>query len=152
MSPYLNEYQITQILTASPEQILIMLYDGAVRFITQADEAIAAGDVLVKREKISKALAIISELSNTLDHETDESIAQELDGLYSYMIRELIKVNLNDDRKPLEEIKSILLDLKEAWMQAIDKINAEAHQAQEVIEEKSSEKPAEYKPLNSIAL
>ncbi|MBU1233932.1 MAG: flagellar export chaperone FliS, partial [Proteobacteria bacterium] len=89
MNPYMNQYQNNQIQTASPEKILIMLYDGAIRFTRQAMQAMDAGDKAVQGERISRAMAIVCEFSNTLDHEIGGEIAADLDALYSFMTREL---------------------------------------------------------------
>lgn len=120
MNTYMNQYQKTQISTASSEQILIMLYDGAIRFVHQADEAMASGQKLQKLESISKAMAIITELANTLDHEVGGEIAENLDALYSYMTRELTRANLKNDRELLKVVETLLSDLRETWMQAIE--------------------------------
>jgi flagellar secretion chaperone FliS len=120
MNAYMNQYQKNQVSTASSEQILIMLYDGAIRFVHQADEAMASGKKVQKLESISKAMAIITELANTLDHEVGGEIAENLDALYSYMTRELTRANLKNDRELLKVVETLLSDLRETWMQAIE--------------------------------
>lgn len=119
MNPNMNQYRNTLVNTSSPEQILIMLYDGAIRFIHQAEEAIAIEEKPTKAQKISKAVAIICELSNTLDHETGGTIAEDLDSLYSFIVRELIRANLKNDTKALKMVTNLLSELKEGWVQAI---------------------------------
>jgi len=69
MNPYLNQYQHNQVMTASQEQILLMLYDGAIRFCRQALVASEAGKVGDKLGRIAKVFAIVTEFSNTLNHE-----------------------------------------------------------------------------------
>ena len=64
-------------------------------------------------------MAIICELANTLDHEVGGEIAENLDALYDFMVRELIKANLQDNRQSLEGVKVLLANLKEIWVQAI---------------------------------
>ncbi len=118
MNAYMSQYQNNQILTASPEQILIMLYDGAIRFCRQAIQALDAGDKLVQAEKISRTMAIVCEFSNTLDHEIGGEIATDLDALYSFMTRELTRANLEGDRKALEVVADLLSELREAWVEA----------------------------------
>ena len=68
MNAYMNQYQQNQIMTASKEQILLMLYDGAIKFCRQALAANEDGNVIEKLGKISKAFAIITEFSNSLNH------------------------------------------------------------------------------------
>ena len=119
MNPYLSQYQNTQVNTSSPEQLLVMLYDGAIRFVCQAQDAMTAGAGKIKAEKISKAMAIICELANTLDHEVGGEIAEKLDALYDFMVRELIKANLQDNQQSLQDVRVLLTNLKETWVQAI---------------------------------
>ncbi len=120
MNAYMNQYQQNQIDTASREQILIMLYDGAIRFCRQAVEAMAAEDRLSQRESVSRALAIITEFSNTLDREIGGEMAENLDALYHFMIRELTSANLQSDPEKITVVIGLLSELRETWMQAIE--------------------------------
>ena len=120
MNAYMNQYQQNQIDTASREQILIMLYDGAIRFTRQARQAMDSGDNKLKMEKISRAMAIVTEFSNTLDREVGGEMADNLDALYHFMIRELTSANLQNDPEKLEVVIGLLTDLRETWMQAIE--------------------------------
>ncbi|MBU0960307.1 MAG: flagellar export chaperone FliS [Proteobacteria bacterium] len=129
MNPYMNQYQNNQIQTASPEKILIMLYDGAIRFTRQAMQAMDAGDKAVQGERISRAMAIVCEFSNTLDHEIGGEIAADLDALYSFMTRELTRANLKGDRKALETVEDLLSGLRDTWVEAA-KIYARENQVQ----------------------
>jgi flagellar secretion chaperone FliS len=132
MTPYMsasNQYINTQVTTASPEQILIQLYGGAIRFVLQAQQALAAGERVRKLEGISRAMAIISELSNTLDHEIGGAIAENLDALYHFMIRELTQANLDNDAKKLKVVEELLTDLRETWIEAIEIARKEKQQA-----------------------
>jgi flagellar protein FliS len=118
MNAYVNQYQNNHILSASPEQILVMLYDGAIRFCRQAMQAMDDGDKLVQGEKISRAMAIVCEFANTLDHEIGGEIAENLDALYHFMTQELTRANLKNDRKALETVERLLVELREAWVEA----------------------------------
>jgi len=120
MNAYVNQYQNNQILNASPEQILILLYDGSIRFCRQAIHALDAGDHVVQAEKISRAMAIICEFANTLNHEVGGEIATDLDALYSFMTRELTRANLQNDRKALETVENLLAGLRTTWVEAIE--------------------------------
>ncbi len=125
MNAYVNQYHDSQILNASPEQILIMLYDGAIRFSHQAIQAMERGDRRVQAERISKAMAIVSELSNTLDHQVGGEIAADLDALYGFMMRELTRANLKKDRTGLDTVVDLLTGLRETWGEAIE-VNRQA--------------------------
>lgn len=116
----MNQYQTNQILTASPEQILIMLYDGAIRFCRQAIAASDTGNVAVKLEKISKTFAIITEFSNSLNHDIGGNIAADLDGLYHFMLRELNNARKDSTGEHLRNVEKLLVDLRLTWGEAIE--------------------------------
>lgn len=118
MNAYANHYQRNQVLNAAPEQILVMLYDGAIRFVRQAMQAMENEDVSARVTAIRKALAIVTEFSNTLDFEAGGEIAHDLNRLYDFMSTELIAVNVNGDRARLEPVENILCELREAWVEA----------------------------------
>lgn len=120
MNPYHNQYRDNHILTASPEQILIMLYDGAIRFATLAEKCIDENDMAGKGKYIGKVIAILSEFSNTLDFKIGGELADNLDALYNYMIKKLGEANINNDTQPIVEVKKMLLELRTTWQQAIE--------------------------------
>ena len=126
MNAYMHQYQNNSVLTASPEKILIMLYDGAIRFVRQSKLAIDDGRQADKAHSIGKAMAIITEFSNTLDYEIGGEIALELSRLYDFMVRELAAANAHNDAKRLIPVESILLELREAFVGAIAINNANA--------------------------
>ena len=120
MNPYkLNQYQVNQVNTASPEQILLMLYDGAIRFTRQAIEGVEEDKLDKKRHGISKTVAIITEFSNTLDHKIGGKIAEDLHELYDFTIRELIAANIGNDVEKLESVEKLLVDLRQTWGEAV---------------------------------
>jgi len=129
MNAYSNHYQNNQILTASSEQILIMLYDGAIRFVKGARLAIEEGRMADKARFISKAVAIITEFSNTLDHEIGGELAQDLSRLYDFMVRELAVVNAQSNAGRLDAVEKILLELREGFVEAAE-INRKGVQSQ----------------------
>jgi len=140
---YSENYLKNQIESASREQLLIMFYDGAIRFVTRAETAIKAKNIEQRNYCINKASAIIAELSATLDHETGGKIATDLDSLYDFMNRELIKANVKNSIESLGIVKKLLTDLNETWKQAIE-INKKASSP-------SFAQNENYKPL-SVAL
>jgi len=120
-----NAYQNTQVTTASPEKILLMLYDGAVRFSKLALDRMNRQDISGKGVYIGKALAIVTELMNTLDHKIGGEIAQNLERLYVYLIGEFTKANVNNDPKSLENAIAILSHLRDTWTEAVDIVQKE---------------------------
>ncbi len=140
---YSENYLRNQIESASREQLLIMFYDGAISFVTRAENAIRENNIEQRNYLINKACAIITELSVTLDHEIGGKIAADLEALYDFMNRELIKANLNNSLASLETVKTLLTDLSDTWKQAIE-INKKASSSSYVQDDN-------YKPL-SVAL
>lgn len=116
----MNQYQQNQIATASPERILIMLYDGAIRFTRLAINGIREGNGQQKRHGIAKAMAIVTEFSNSLNHEIGGKIAEDLDALYDFMIRSLVAANLTDDVDKLADVERLLVDLRQTWAEAVE--------------------------------
>ncbi len=115
-----NQYQSNQIATASREQILLMLYDGAIRFCKQAKTAIQENDIATKGKYIGKAMAIITEFSNTLDHDIGGEIAANLDALYTFMLKELSSANLKSTTEPIDTTCTMLCELRATWAEAIE--------------------------------
>lgn len=115
-----NQYRDNQIMTASPEQILLMLYDGAIRFTKMAIQGIEENDMAVKGKYIGKSMAIISEFANTLDHDIGGQIAGDLDALYLYMLKELSMANISNEIKPLNSVIDMLQGLRNTWAEAIE--------------------------------
>jgi len=125
MSKPLNPYQNTQVSTASPEKILLMLYDGAINFSKVALDKVARGDKAGKGVYIGKAQAIVAELMNTLNHEVGGDLAQRLEQLYIYLIDEYIEANVNNSTKSLENTVKILSMLRDTWLDAIEVVRKE---------------------------
>lgn len=152
MNAYTQQYQQNQILSASPEQILIMLYDGAIRFTRQAIAGVEEEDRLKKLEGTRRAMAIITEFANTLDHEVGGEIAENLDALYAFMTRELTQANLNSDIERYRVVEDLLVGLRSTWVEAVEIKRSESTSATQ--EENSgayaSQKaPENYRPLSA---
>lgn len=116
----MNQYYETQVSTASPERILIMLYDGAIRFTRQAISGVEEGKPDMRRYGISKSMAIVAEFAKTLDHKMGKHFAADLDALYSYMMRQLTAANLENDAEKLKVVEKLLVDLRGTWAEAIE--------------------------------
>lgn len=120
MNAYMNQYQQNQIMTASKEQILIMLYDGAIKFCRQATAANNAGNATEKLGRIAKVFAIVTEFSNSLNHEIGPEIAADLDALYQFMLRELNLARTDTSGEHLENVEKLLVDLRLTWGEAVE--------------------------------
>ena len=108
-------YRGVQLNTASPAQLVVMLYDGALRFVSEADEALGRDDRARAGERIGRALAIVDELAATLDPTHAPELAENLLALYGFCKRRLLEANLERDRKALADVVSSLTPLREAW-------------------------------------
>ena len=124
MNPYLNQYKTNSILTASREQILLMLYDGAIRFVGLAKTCMMAGDMAGKGKYIGKTIAILAEFSNTLDRKIGGELADNLDALYGHMIAQLGTANVQNRTTELDEVRDMLTDLRQTWAKAIELNNS----------------------------
>jgi flagellar protein FliS len=106
----------TGVAGATPHRLVGMLFDGLQSFITQAQGAIAQGDVAAKCEAISRAVNIVDEgLRSALDLERGGQIAADLHDLYNYVSLRLVQANLHTSTETLEECKRLIEPLREAW-------------------------------------
>jgi len=108
-------------MSASPHQLIVMLYDGARSAIARAKFHMAAGDIAGKGTAISKSIDIIDNgLRAVLDHNAGGEIAGDLERLYDFMSRQLMLANLRNDEALLDQVDGLLQDLSSAWAQIGD--------------------------------
>lgn len=110
-------YQRNQITTARPEELTMMLYNGALRFVLQAKVAIEKQDLAKAHSLMIRTQEIMTELMLTLN--PDYEISESLLNLYDYMKRRLIDANIQKDIAILEEIENMIVELKTTWGQAM---------------------------------
>lgn len=125
MNPYLQQYKKNQVETATPEQILILLYDGAINYLNKAKVALEQSDVDVFNKNILGCKNILLEFMNSLDMENGGQVALTLHSLYRYYHTILIKTEMSQTPEGIEEVLRHLTNLRETWMKAIDIANAE---------------------------
>jgi flagellar protein FliS len=123
-NPY-SQYQKTQVTTASREKVLLMLYEGAIRFTKHAHAAMKQGKIAEKGKFISKATAILSELMATLDFKAGGQLAVDLENLYVYMIDRLIEGNIKNDPECLVNVEQLLMTLYDAWKDVVENPRAD---------------------------
>lgn len=128
MSYGLGAYKKTSIHTASKEQILLMLYQAAIKNCKKAMEYIDEGNVAKKGEHIGKLQDIIMELNNSLNHEVGGEVADELSSLYDYLMYSSTQANIKIDKGPLESCLQILNTLYEGWSSAIKQVRKDKAQ------------------------
>ena len=112
-----QQYVTTQVGTADRIQLVIMLYDGAISFLGQAKEKMAARDAAGKGLLIGRALDIIAELNASLNFQAGQELATNLFHLYNFMTGHLTKANQNWDLAALDEVVAMLTQLREAWVE-----------------------------------
>lgn len=118
-SSYANAYKNQEIQTASQEQILIMLYDGAIRFLHTAIASAKDNNMEKFHNNVVKTQRIIMEFMTTLDVNMGGEMAQNLFQLYEYLHYRLIQANLKKDVTMVEEVLAHLEELKKTWEEAI---------------------------------
>lgn len=116
-------YRIQQIMTATPVELTLMLYNGAIKFTTEAIKGLQEKDYEKKNTNCIKAQNIISEFQATLKMDYDFCTAWM--AVYDYIKKCLIEGNINNDALKLEEAKGLILEFRDTWHQAmkIDKAN-----------------------------
>ncbi|NLO89033.1 MAG: flagellar export chaperone FliS [Clostridia bacterium] len=111
-------YMQSQVMTAPKEKLIIMMYDGILRFAKVAKEACSRNDIEEANKNLIKAQSIVGELMGSLNFEAGE-IAKSLFMLYDYMHRRLIEANIKKDPEIIEEVCGMAAELKEAWQQSL---------------------------------
>ena len=117
-----DKYKSQSVQSATPEKILLMLYEGAIRFMKQAMIAIDKKDIADRGLNIGRAFDIVNELNNTLNHEVGGEIAKNLEQLYMFVSEQLTKANATGKREPLEDGIKVLETLYSGWIEAVEKI------------------------------
>ena len=107
---------------ADPHALITQMFDGALTRIAQAKGAISRGDTAAKAEMISKAVLIVGGLEGCINHEQGGELAENLSRLYQYMSITLTEANIGDDIAKLNEVSSLLLEIKSAWVQIPEQV------------------------------
>lgn len=106
------------VMGASPHQLIVMLFDGALSALARARLFISQGDIAAKGEALSKAINIIDNgLKAGLNAEKSPEIAANLSSLYDYMVRRLLQANLRNEVSAIEEVEALLNNIAAAWKQ-----------------------------------
>lgn len=110
-------YRQTSVQSSSPLQLVVLLYDGAIRHMSAARDAMSRRDLVARRDGLSRAMAIIAELQSTLNIKDGGAVAQSLDQLYVYVLELIVQANMRNDPRPLDEAERLLGPLRDAWAQ-----------------------------------
>lgn len=114
-SPY-EKYRQSSVQTSTPAQLVVMLYDGAIRFVRTAMDGLSKQDYEKTNLNFGKAQSIVSELMSTLDYSYE--ISKNLYSLYEYTNYLLIEANIRKSPEKAEEAIGYLTELRETWLQA----------------------------------
>ena len=120
-----NAYLRTQVLTASPEQLRLMLLDGAIRFAQQAADGLETNDYEASYNGITQARAIVLELATSIRPDVDPELAERVQSVYMFLYAELIDASLNRDKARLDKAIELLHYERETWSLLMDKVAAE---------------------------
>ncbi len=128
MSDPLRSYKETQIKTATPSKLVVMLYDGALKYLGLALEALGARHQRYDRasEYLIRTQDIITELMVSLDFDQGREIARNLFNLYLWMNHQLLQGNITKSCVPLEQVKKLLVELRGVWAEVADKPGLES--------------------------
>jgi flagellar protein FliS len=122
MSQGAKTYKQTAIKTAAPEQVLLMLYEGAIKFAKLAKAALEKKNIPDKCSYIVRVHDIVNELNSSLDHAKSPDVASQLASLYDFCSSQLLKANMNNDLAALENVIKVLTTLYEGWVVAVNEV------------------------------
>ncbi len=118
-NPY-QKYKNTSVLSASREQILLMLYEAAIKFTKLGLQAIENKNIAERGKNIMRAYDIVAELQVSLDHKVGGDLPKQLDQLYTFILDQYAKGNISGDAEALKSSVKILENLYDGWKQVID--------------------------------
>ncbi|WP_394121084.1 flagellar export chaperone FliS [Planococcus donghaensis] len=116
INPY-QAYQQNSAMTASPQELTLMLYNGSLKFMKLAKRAMADKKFEEKNTNIIKAQNIVQELRVTLNLDIEMSVS--LGQMYEYMYNRLLEANMKNDLTALEEVETLMIDMRNTWKQAM---------------------------------
>ncbi len=120
-----GEYLKNAVMTATPEQLQLMLYDGAIRFARQAKDALARRDLETSCDKLLRAQRIIAEMQNGLRHDVNPTLCSQMAGLYGFIHDRLVHANMKQSPEAIDEALTILEHQRETWVMLLEKLKSE---------------------------
>ncbi|MGN0512782.1 MAG: flagellar export chaperone FliS [Lachnospiraceae bacterium] len=112
-----SQYNNSKILTASPAELTLMLYEGAIKFCNMAIMGIEQGDIMKAHTNITKVENIIMEFQATLNHKYP--VAEDFDRVYNYIYGRLVEANISKDKEILEEVNTHLRGMRDTWKEVM---------------------------------
>jgi flagellar protein FliS len=121
-----HAYRQTQITTTSQGEVVVLLYDGALKFLHEAKECLTAKDMAGKGNCISRALDVLDELEGSLNLERGGDLARNLRGLYAFCSKHLVQANLKKSPQMIDEVIKIIAGLRNAYAEIVNTPEARA--------------------------
>jgi flagellar protein FliS len=121
-NPFAQNYLRTKVFTATPEQLQLMLYDGAIRFSEQAKVALQEKKYDQSYDLLSRTQKIIAEMTASLKHDVAPELCGKLSSLYNFVYRKLIEANIEHTIPPLDEALAILRYQRDTWAMLLDQL------------------------------
>jgi flagellar protein FliS len=148
-----NPYFRTKVLTASPEELRLLLIEGCIRFIRQGRQGLVDKDYEAVYEGLSQAKAIVMELINSMKPELAPDLCRSLSGLYTFIYRMLIEASFEKDVAKADEALRLMEYERETWMLVMEKLAREREAGAgpapaDGAPDARPEGPAEYRPLS----
>ena len=131
---YIKQYQTSNITTATPEKLMIMLFDGAIQFLQKAKTAIEEKNIQERSVNIESARKIVRELMRTIDLENGNDVYKSLFRLYNKMAMKLIKANVSRNAALIDEVLEDLVNIRWGFQKAIE-IQSGVSSVEEVMKE-----------------
>jgi flagellar protein FliS len=138
-----NPYLRDAVLTASPEQLQLMLYDGCIRFALQGRDALERKDYEKSYDRLTRAQHIIIEMRNGLNHDVNPELCDRVASVYGFLYRKLIDACVNRDVQAIDDALKVLRIERETWHLLVEKVN-KARQA-------GADTPSDDQPQDEIA-
>ncbi|MBN1344138.1 MAG: flagellar export chaperone FliS [Phycisphaerae bacterium] len=123
-----NQYLRNQVMTASPEQLQMMLYDGAIRYARQGRDAVARNDIESSFNHLTRAQRIVLEMLNGLRPEVNADLCTKMASLYNFVYRRLVDGSVNKDLEAIDDALKILEYQRETWALLLKKLAEERGQ------------------------
>lgn len=111
----LNAYNQNNVQVESPQRLIEMLYEGILRFNTQAKKALSEGNIEKRVYWLNRSAAIFTELMNSLNHDQEGSTSEYLAGLYSYQLEQITLANMEANPEIIDGINTVVRGLLDAW-------------------------------------
>lgn len=117
-----NPYLRDAVMTATPEQLQLMLYDGAIRYALQARDAIEAKDYERSFDRLTRAQNIILEMQNGLNHDVNPDLCERVASVYQFIYRKLVEANVQREVTAIDDAVKVLRIERETWQILVDKV------------------------------